>query len=188
MPFLCVKYYLCIYECSFCVSLSSYMHCEWATLVQLERDKRIHQKLKRFKTKYAQMRTFFQEVRRGLSFFYKCFTFYFFDIQLPRISLLNKAITSGWSLRNPLDPWISLLTFFCLPVWPSCAPPQSSPHLFIRMQEEEPFNPDYIEVDRILDVSHSVDKDNGEVRVQAVKRFVCSATCFFDTLLARVWK
>lgn len=31
------------------------------------------------------------------------------------------------------------------------------------LQEEEPFNPDYLEVDRILDVSHSVDKDNGEV-------------------------
>ena len=31
-------------------------------------------------------------------------------------------------------------------------------------QEEEPFNPDYMEADRILDVSHSVDKDNGEVR------------------------
>ncbi|MEQ2163856.1 hypothetical protein GOODEAATRI_000349 [Goodea atripinnis] len=28
--------------------------------------------------------------------------------------------------------------------------------------DEEPFNPDYVEVDRILDVSHSVDKDNGE--------------------------
>ncbi|PKU27950.1 chromodomain-helicase-dna-binding protein 8 [Limosa lapponica baueri] len=26
----------------------------------------------------------------------------------------------------------------------------------------EPFNPDYVEVDRILDESHSVDKDNGE--------------------------
>ncbi|KAG9331034.1 hypothetical protein JZ751_020417 [Albula glossodonta] len=67
----------------------SYMHCEWATLEQLERDKRIHQKLKRFKTKKAQMRHLFQE-------------------------------------------------------------------------EEEPFNPDYVEVDRILDESHSVDKDNGE--------------------------
>lgn len=30
-------------------------------------------------------------------------------------------------------------------------------------QDEEPFNPDYVEVDRILDESHSVDKDNGEV-------------------------
>uniref|UniRef100_A0A8C1Q3A0 Chromodomain helicase DNA binding protein 8 n=1 Tax=Cyprinus carpio TaxID=7962 RepID=A0A8C1Q3A0_CYPCA len=67
----------------------SYMHCEWASLEQLERDKRIHQKLKRFKTKQAQMRNIFQE-------------------------------------------------------------------------EEEPFNPDYVEVDRILDESHSVDKDNGE--------------------------
>ncbi|XP_078143635.1 chromodomain-helicase-DNA-binding protein 8 isoform X2 [Centroberyx gerrardi] len=67
----------------------SYLHCEWASLDQLERDKRIHQKIKRFKTKQAQMRHIFQE-------------------------------------------------------------------------DEEPFNPDYVEVDRILDVSHSVDKDNGE--------------------------
>ncbi|KAM4728449.1 chromodomain-helicase-DNA-binding protein 8 isoform 2-T2 [Anableps anableps] len=67
----------------------SYLHCEWATLDQLEKDKRIHQKIKRFKTKHAQMRHLFQE-------------------------------------------------------------------------DEEPFNPDYVEVDRILDVSHSVDKDNGE--------------------------
>uniref|UniRef100_A0A673LQK3 Chromodomain-helicase-DNA-binding protein 8-like n=1 Tax=Sinocyclocheilus rhinocerous TaxID=307959 RepID=A0A673LQK3_9TELE len=70
----------------------SYMHCEWASLEQLERDKRIHQKLKRFKTKQAQMRNIFQE-------------------------------------------------------------------------DEEPFNPDYVEVDRILDESHSVDKDNGELVV-----------------------
>uniref|UniRef100_A0A4W5RJS6 Chromodomain helicase DNA binding protein 8 n=1 Tax=Hucho hucho TaxID=62062 RepID=A0A4W5RJS6_9TELE len=39
----------------------SYMHCEWATLEQLERDKRIHQKLKRFKIKHAQMRLLLQE-------------------------------------------------------------------------------------------------------------------------------
>uniref|UniRef100_A0A3B3WQN2 Uncharacterized protein n=1 Tax=Poecilia mexicana TaxID=48701 RepID=A0A3B3WQN2_9TELE len=68
---------------------NSYLHCEWATLEQLEKDKRIHQKIKRFKTKHAQMRHLFQE-------------------------------------------------------------------------DEESFNPDYVEVDRILDVSHSVDKDNGE--------------------------
>ncbi|KAK2861058.1 hypothetical protein Q7C36_005224 [Tachysurus vachellii] len=67
----------------------SYLHCEWASLEQLERDKRIHQKLKRFKAKQSLMRTFFQE-------------------------------------------------------------------------DEEPFNSDYIEVDRILDESHSVDKENGE--------------------------
>ncbi|XP_029435998.1 chromodomain-helicase-DNA-binding protein 8 isoform X2 [Rhinatrema bivittatum] len=67
----------------------SYLHCEWATIEQLERDKRIHQKLKRFKAKMAQMRHFLPE-------------------------------------------------------------------------DEEPFNPDYVEVDRILDESHSIDKDNGE--------------------------
>ncbi|XP_068604555.1 chromodomain-helicase-DNA-binding protein 8 [Brachionichthys hirsutus] len=67
----------------------SYLHCEWASLDQLKKDKRIHQKIKRFKTKHAQMRRIFQE-------------------------------------------------------------------------DEEMFNPDYVEVDRILDVSHSVDKDNGE--------------------------
>uniref|UniRef100_A0A8B9LR05 Chromodomain helicase DNA binding protein 8 n=1 Tax=Astyanax mexicanus TaxID=7994 RepID=A0A8B9LR05_ASTMX len=39
----------------------SYLHCEWASMEQLERDKRIHQKLKRFKTKQAQMRRIFQE-------------------------------------------------------------------------------------------------------------------------------
>ncbi|XP_018115294.1 chromodomain-helicase-DNA-binding protein 8 isoform X1 [Xenopus laevis] len=67
----------------------SYLHCEWATIEQLERDKRIHQKLKRFKTKITQMQHFLQE-------------------------------------------------------------------------DEESFNPDYVEVDRILDESHSTDKDNGE--------------------------
>uniref|UniRef100_A0A672R4W6 Chromodomain-helicase-DNA-binding protein 8 n=1 Tax=Sinocyclocheilus grahami TaxID=75366 RepID=A0A672R4W6_SINGR len=61
---------------------SSYMHCEWASLEQLERDKRIHQN--------------------------------------------HMALAD--------------LTNF----------------------DEEPFNPDYVEVDRILDESHSVDKDNGE--------------------------
>nr|XP_009931798.1 PREDICTED: chromodomain-helicase-DNA-binding protein 8 [Opisthocomus hoazin] len=42
----------------------SYLHCEWATIDQLEKDKRIHQKLKRFKTKMTQMRHFFHEDQR----------------------------------------------------------------------------------------------------------------------------
>ncbi|XP_043913895.1 chromodomain-helicase-DNA-binding protein 8 [Protopterus annectens] len=67
----------------------SYLHCEWATIEQLEKDKRIHQKVKRFRTKMAQMRHLFNE-------------------------------------------------------------------------DEEPFNPDYVEVDRILEESHSIDKDSGE--------------------------
>lgn len=101
---------------SFC---SSYLHCEWASLEQLERDKRIHQKIKRFKTKHAQMSRLFQEVRGNHVWF-------------------------GWCGPAPLTGAFGL--------W-SCG----------SLQEEEPFNPDYVEVDRILDVSHSVDKDNGEV-------------------------
>uniref|UniRef100_A0A4W6E9L7 Chromodomain helicase DNA binding protein 9 n=1 Tax=Lates calcarifer TaxID=8187 RepID=A0A4W6E9L7_LATCA len=66
----------------------SYLHCEWATEQQLEKDKRIQQKIKRFKMKQAQRALFFME--------------------------------------------------------------------------EEPFNPDYVEVDRVLEVSYCEDKDTGE--------------------------
>uniref|UniRef100_A0A670JD89 Chromodomain helicase DNA binding protein 9 n=1 Tax=Podarcis muralis TaxID=64176 RepID=A0A670JD89_PODMU len=64
----------------------SYLHCEWATEQQLLKDKRIQQKIKRFKLRQAQRAHFF----------------------------------------------------------------------------EEPFNPDYIEVDRVLEVSFCEDKDTGE--------------------------
>lgn len=30
--------------------------------------------------------------------------------------------------------------------------------------DEEPFNPDYVEVDRVLDMSTGVDQNSGEVR------------------------
>ncbi|XP_024124936.1 chromodomain-helicase-DNA-binding protein 6 isoform X4 [Oryzias melastigma] len=39
----------------------SYLHCKWATLVELEKDPRIHQKIKRFRTKQAQMKHLFTE-------------------------------------------------------------------------------------------------------------------------------
>lgn len=68
----------------------SYLHCKWATLEELQRDKRIHQKIKRFRAKQAQMKNLFVE------------------------------------------------------------------------PDEEPFNPDYIEVDRILDVAHTIDSDTSE--------------------------
>lgn len=45
------------------VSLSSYLHCEWAVEQQLEKDKRIQQKIKRFKIKQAQRAHFFADVR-----------------------------------------------------------------------------------------------------------------------------
>ncbi|GCB69531.1 hypothetical protein scyTo_0012440, partial [Scyliorhinus torazame] len=68
----------------------SYLHCKWATVEELEKDKRIHQKIKRFRTKRAQMKNLFVE------------------------------------------------------------------------SDEEPFNPDYIEVDRILDVAHTIDAETSE--------------------------
>ncbi|XP_023582679.1 chromodomain-helicase-DNA-binding protein 9 isoform X5 [Trichechus manatus latirostris] len=68
----------------------SYLHCEWATEEQLLKDKRIQQKIKRFKLRQAQRAHFFSDM------------------------------------------------------------------------EEEPFNPDYVEVDRVLEVSFCEDKDTGE--------------------------
>lgn len=46
----------------FC-SCSSYLHCKWATLEELEKDPRISQKIKRFRNKQAQMKHIFTEVR-----------------------------------------------------------------------------------------------------------------------------
>lgn len=45
-----------------CALHSSYLHCKWATLKELEKDPRIHQKIKRFRTKQAQMKHLFAEV------------------------------------------------------------------------------------------------------------------------------
>uniref|UniRef100_A0A8C9T1W7 Chromodomain helicase DNA binding protein 6 n=1 Tax=Scleropages formosus TaxID=113540 RepID=A0A8C9T1W7_SCLFO len=39
----------------------SYLHCKWATLEELEKDPRIHQKIKRFRNKQAQMKHIFTE-------------------------------------------------------------------------------------------------------------------------------
>lgn len=35
-------------------SFSSYLHCQWASVEDLEKDKRIQQKIKRFKSKQGQ--------------------------------------------------------------------------------------------------------------------------------------
>uniref|UniRef100_A0A8C1WA75 Chromodomain helicase DNA binding protein 7 n=1 Tax=Cyprinus carpio TaxID=7962 RepID=A0A8C1WA75_CYPCA len=70
------------------VIVFSYLHCRWADIEELEKDKRIQQKVKRFKAKQA--------------------------------------------LSN-----------------------------FLSEMDDEPFNPDYVEVDRVLDVSESTD-ENGE--------------------------
>lgn len=51
----------CVDSFVMCYS-SSYLHCKWATLEELEKDPRIHQKIKRFRTKQAQMKHLFTEV------------------------------------------------------------------------------------------------------------------------------
>ncbi|KAF3856773.1 hypothetical protein F7725_017496 [Dissostichus mawsoni] len=72
--------------------VNSYMHCKWATLEELEKDPRIHQKIKRFRTKQAQTK-----------------------------------------------------------------------HLFTE-SDEDLFNPDYVEVDRVLEVAVTTDTETGEDR------------------------
>ncbi|XP_034559711.1 chromodomain-helicase-DNA-binding protein 7 isoform X3 [Notolabrus celidotus] len=74
----------------------SYLHCRWAELEELEKDKRIHQKIKRFRAKQQ----------------------------------LNSFITE---------------------------------------MDDEPFNPDYVEVDRVLDISESTDENGEMVTLYLVK-------------------
>lgn len=50
--------------CCFYKNFSSYLHCEWATEQQLLKDKRIQQKIKRFKLRQAQRAHFFADVRK----------------------------------------------------------------------------------------------------------------------------
>uniref|UniRef100_A0A8C9Y6T5 Chromodomain helicase DNA binding protein 6 n=1 Tax=Sander lucioperca TaxID=283035 RepID=A0A8C9Y6T5_SANLU len=83
---------LCRFFCCFVFFFSSYLHCKWATLEELEKDPRIHQKIKRFRTKQAQMKHLFTEVT----------------------------------------------------------------------PDEDLFNPDYIEVDRVLEVAVTTDTETGE--------------------------
>ncbi|GAA6104195.1 chromodomain-helicase-DNA-binding protein 7, partial [Tachysurus ichikawai] len=74
----------------------SYLHCRWADLEELEKDKRIHQKVKRYKAKQAH-------------------------------------------------------------------------NNFLTEMDDEPFNPDYVEVDRVLDVSESTDENGEPVSLYLVK-------------------
>lgn len=52
---------VCVCDCVFLSLCSSYLHCRWADLEELEKDKRIHQKVKRFRAKQA-IATFVTEV------------------------------------------------------------------------------------------------------------------------------
>uniref|UniRef100_A0A672PXM5 Chromodomain helicase DNA binding protein 6 n=1 Tax=Sinocyclocheilus grahami TaxID=75366 RepID=A0A672PXM5_SINGR len=83
-----VKKEVTVYE-AFLIA-SSYLHCKWATLEELEKDPRISQKMKRFRNKQAQMKHIFTE------------------------------------------------------------------------PDEDLFNPDYIEVDRVLEIAITTDTETGE--------------------------
>ena len=48
--------------------------------------------------------------------------------------------------------------------------------MFTLQLEEEPFNPDYVEVDRVLDMSIGVDQNTGEVR----NPFLLDSKCMYN--------
>uniref|UniRef100_A0A669EZL7 Chromodomain helicase DNA binding protein 6 n=1 Tax=Oreochromis niloticus TaxID=8128 RepID=A0A669EZL7_ORENI len=76
----------------------SYLHCKWATLEELEKDPRIHQKIKRFRTKQAQMKHLFAEVRLTIMSSYAEVTHYL----VKWCSLSYEEAT--WELQEDLDP------------------------------------------------------------------------------------
>uniref|UniRef100_A0A674D0P4 Chromodomain helicase DNA binding protein 6 n=1 Tax=Salmo trutta TaxID=8032 RepID=A0A674D0P4_SALTR len=53
-------------EANIIEKILSYLHCKWATLEELEKDPRIQQKIKRFRTKHAQMKHIFVEPNEDL--------------------------------------------------------------------------------------------------------------------------
>lgn len=106
--------------CSLCVS--SYLHCEWATEQQLEKDKRIQQKIKRFKMKQAQRALLFADVRQ-----FGCQSTFFIGIFREQLIILYEQVrifmicciwgaTCGHAntLMFFVSPWFSLCV---LPVW-----------------------------------------------------------------------
>lgn len=62
----CCFHYIIRVSLPYFMFVSSYLHCEWATEQKLEKDKRIQQKIKRFKMKQAQRALIFADVRLRL--------------------------------------------------------------------------------------------------------------------------
>ena len=69
-------------------------------------------------------------------------------------SLNSFQLPDSFSVQ--LDQVLAYISFFC--------PSTDFINLALQM-EEEPFNPDYVEVDRVLEVSLCEDKDTGEVNI-----------------------
>lgn len=77
--------------------LSSYLHCRWADLEELEKDKRIHQKVKRFKAK-QQLNTFITEVRPK-----RCTTnqtFHCMEVTTHKGQTLAQRSASEWNVSR----------------------------------------------------------------------------------------
>lgn len=208
----CRPFMMCVFVC-----VSSYLHCEWATEQQLEKDKRIQQKIKRFKMKQAQRALLFADVGwvsvcahththtrcepcscehtpGGVVYEQMCFVTICclfrrsacLNMQIHRyrvcgcvIYLFSCLCLSGpthlcayiqiFVLTQSLQQWCSSqipdgewALWFILSSLLSLSL-SSSPFRLSQM-EEEPFNPDYVEVDRVLEVSYCEDKDTGEVK------------------------
>lgn len=136
---LCVLYYC-----------SSYLHCKWATLKELEKDPRIHQKIKRFRTKQAQMKHLFTEVTRPVaavksvsrSRFLRCFV-----CDAWMIAAMHLRAQSSFLRRWMIGLMLINFTWYFQP-------------------DEDLFNPDYVEVDRVLDVAVTTDTETGEVGIK----------------------
>lgn len=56
-----------------------------------------------------------------------------------------------------------LLNYLCFLIWQDCIDCIILYLSFLWQLDEEPFNPDYVEVDRVLDMSTGVDQNSGEV-------------------------
>ena len=80
-----------------------------------------------------------------------CIYFNLFTLSVDTVVMLFSD--SRWLVGTQVYPLLfSLLLFFPLVI------------LSGSQMEEEPFNPDYVEVDRVLEVSYCEDKDTGEVK------------------------
>ncbi|KAI4878901.1 hypothetical protein NFI96_021724 [Prochilodus magdalenae] len=129
----------------------SYLHCKWATLEELEKDPRIHQKIKRFRNKQAQMKHIFTETGAPssvltVSGYVLCVC----------VCMYVSFLESGFEydvLPCRLEYSVSFLTN-----------KNTSLTLIISVSQpdEDLFNPDYTEVDRVLEIAVTTDTETGE--------------------------
>lgn len=212
----------CLIQIFICVCGSSYLHCEWATEQQLVKDKRIQQKIKRFKMKQAQRALFFADVRTcdclclgtycalplcGHTLFVCLRTFLLVGVCLQSLvcflgheCMLNTACLISEDRHICAHIFESLyslirysMMFISVSRWWVGTSVYSlyliSPFSFLfvfsfclAQMEEEPFNPDYVEVDRVLEVSYCEDKDTGEVK-WILFHFITCANCVLSKFL-----